>query len=174
MAKNYLILVLILLLGFQQDIYAQKDQETFTIYLVRHAEKDLSANNPSDPPLTSCGERRSEKLSTFFGAVDLDAVYSTDYTRTKSTAQPTAQSKKLEVIEYDGGSLEEFSKCLLKKKQDALVVGHSNTTAVLAGLLADQELGEFDLSIYNRVYQVVIYKGDGRLHLLHTAFDCKD
>lgn len=173
MAKKYFIIILIVL-GFQWDVTAQKDKETFTIYLVRHAEKDMSTNNPSDPPLTSCGKRRSEKLSTFFSAVDLDAIYSTDYTRTKSTAQPTAQSKKLEVIEYDGGSLEEFSKCLLKKKQDALVVGHSNTTAVLAGLLAGEELGEFDLSIYNRVYQVVIYKGDGRLHLLHTAFDCND
>jgi hypothetical protein len=63
---------------------------------------------------------------------------------------------------------------LLESKQDALVVGHSNTTGVLAGLLVGEEIGEFDLAIYNRVYQVVIYQNSSRLHLLHTAFDCND
>jgi 2-keto-3-deoxy-galactonokinase len=53
-----------------------------------------------------------------------------------------------------------------------LVVGHSNTTAVLAGLLIGEEMGSFDESIYNRVYQVVIAGDDRRLHILHTAFVC--
>jgi broad specificity phosphatase PhoE len=171
MAKVYFIIV-ILILGFQIEATAQKGNEIFTIYLVRHAEKDLTSNNTGDPPLTKCGEKRSDKLSAFFSAVDIDAIYSTNYIRTKSTAQPTATSKNIEVINYNGGELEEFSKCLLKKKQDALVVGHSNTTAVLAGILIGEELGEFDLSIYNRVYQVVVYKNEGRLHLLHTGFVC--
>jgi hypothetical protein len=61
---------------------------------------------------------------------------------------------------------------LIKNKQNALVVGHSNTTGVLAGLLVGQEIGAFDLNIYNRIYQVVIYKNQGRLHLLNTVFDC--
>jgi len=61
---------------------------------------------------------------------------------------------------------------LLINRQDALVVGHSNTTAVLAGLLIGQEMGSFDESIYNRVYQVVIAGDDRRLHILHTAFAC--
>ena len=63
---------------------------------------------------------------------------------------------------------------MLESKQDALVVGHSNTTGVLAGLLVGEEIGDFDLDIYNRVYQVVIYENRGRLHLLHTAFDCNE
>jgi len=54
------------------------------------------------------------------------------------------------------------------------VVGHSNTTGVLAGLLIGEDLGAFDLDIYNRVYQVVICNNNGRLHLLSTAFDCED
>jgi len=78
-------------------------------------------------------------------------------------------------MEYDPDKLKDFSNFLLESKQDALVVGHSNTTGVLAGLLLSEELEEFDLDIYNRVYQVVIYNNyNGRLYLLHTAFDCKD
>lgn len=173
MTKRFFTIVLVIL-GLQPDACAQKSDEFFTIYLVRHAEKDLSSDNPSDPQLTPCGEQRSKSLSSFLSAVDLDIIYSTDYTRTKNTALPTATAKGLAITEYDGRNLASFSKTLLDQKEDALVVGHSNTTAVLAGLLVGEELGEFDLDIYNRVYQVVVCNNNGRLHLLHTAFDCKE
>jgi len=147
----------------------------YTIYLVRHSEKEAASTmDSSDPPLTPCGEQRSESLSRFLSDVKLDVIYSTDYTRTKNTALPTAKSKGLVIQEYDGETLEDFSKLLLKRKQDALVVGHSNTTGVLAGLLVGEEIGEFDLDIYDRVYQVAFHKKRGRLHLLHTAFKCNE
>ena len=173
MTKKYLTIILIIL-GFQFDVGAQKKNETFTIYLVRHSEKSSTSNNPSDPPLTPCGEQRSLKLNSFLRDVPLHSIYSTDYNRTKKTALPTATSRGLEIKEYNPQELKDFSKLLIACKQDALVVGHSNTTGVLAGLLVGQELGAFDLDIYNRVYQVVISKNSGRLHLLHTAFECKD
>ena len=173
MTKKYLAIILIIL-GFQSDVGAQKNNEIFTLYLVRHSEKDTSSDNYSDPPLTQCGEQRSESLSSLLRDVQLDAIYSTDYNRTKNTALPTARSKGLEIKEYNSEKLADFSNLLLESKQDALVVGHSNTTGVLAGLLVGEEIGEFDLDIYNRVYQVVIYENSGRLHLLHTAFDCND
>lgn len=168
------VLITLILLGFQDDLCAQYADEIFTIYLIRHSEKDLSSNNYSDPPLTACGAERSKEFSNFLSNVALDAIYSTNYTRTKNTAQPTAQSKGLEIQEYDPSDLEAFSKLLLNNKQDVLVVGHSNTTGVLAGLLVGEEIGVFDLDSYNRVYQVVICNDKGRLHLLHTAFHCKD
>jgi len=171
--KKYFIIILVTI-GFQSCVDAQKDSEIFTIYLVRHSEKDLTLNDQSDPPLTQCGEQRSESLSNFLRDVNLDVIYSTDYIRTKNTARPTAQSKELEVSEYNPQDLDSFSKLLIASKQDALVVGHSNTTGVLAGLLVGKEIGAFDLDIYDRVYQVLIYNNSGELHLLHTAFDCID
>jgi hypothetical protein len=87
---------------------------------------------------------------------------------------PTAISKGMEIKEYDASELKGFSKLLVDSKQNALVVGHSNTTGVLAGLLIGEEIGAFDLSIYNRIYQVVIYNKQGRLHLLNTVSDCVD
>jgi len=171
MSKKILILIL-MFLGVQFNIVAQANNETFTIYLVRHSEKDLTSNNYSDPPLTDCGEQRSKNLSNFLIDIDLDVVYSTDYNRTKNTALPTATSKGLGVKEYNAQELEGFSKLIIDRRQDALVVGHSNTTGVLAGLLVGEELGEFDLDIYDRIYQVVVYKDTGRLHLLHSVFDC--
>ena len=170
MTKKYLVII-ILLLGFQ-SCQIVKNKGIYTIYLVRHSEKDVSSDNPADPPLTPCGKERSESLSSFLSDVPLEVVYSTDYTRTKNTAKPTALYKALEVQIYNDEELDDFSKLLIKRKQDALVVGHSNTTGVLAGILTGQEIGEFDLDIYDRIYQVVLRKKRGRLHVLHTAFLC--
>ena len=167
-----ILLFYILILSFQ-SCQTFKNNGVFTIYLVRHSEKDVSFNNSADPPLTPCGEQRSKSLSRFFKDVPLSAIYSTDYTRTKNTALPTAKIKGMEIEEYNEEELVDFSKLLIKCKQDALVVGHSNTTGVLSGLLVGEEFGEFDLDIYDRIYQVVLRKKKGRLHLLHTAFSCK-
>lgn len=151
---------------------ASTSEESFTIYLVRHAEKDVSDKTNSDPALTPCGEERAESLSNFFKQIELDKIYSSDYIRTKNTAAPTAKSKGKTLVLYDPGALDAMAKKLLEAKEDALVVGHSNTTGVLAGLLCDQTIQPFDESIYNRIYQVVINKKSGHLQVFHTAFSC--
>jgi broad specificity phosphatase PhoE len=168
-----LLLCLSLMLGAQPESCTKTKDDMFTIYLVRHAEKNTASANSDDPELTACGQQRAESLNQFFSSIALDKVYSTNYTRTKSTAQPTASSKGIDIAMYDGDKLQEFAHQLLANKEDALVVGHSNTTAVLAGLLVGQELGEFDLDIYDRIYQVVICQKNGQLQLFHSNFECK-
>ena len=172
--KNKYLIIIIIILGFHSSLGAQNDDELVTIYLVRHSEKDLLSNDHSDPPLSKCGEQRSESLSVFLREVNLDVIYSTDYNRTRKTALPTALSKGLIIKKYNSQHLEEFSKSLINNKQDVLVVGHSNTTAVLAGLLVGKELEAFDLDIYDRIYQVVISKNASQINLLHSTFVCTD
>lgn len=162
-----------LLVGFQFGVYAQDSDSMFTIYLVRHAEKVLSKDNPRNPALTPCGEQRAASLEVFLSQVQLDAVYSSDFTRTRHTAKPVAENRNMEIRLYDHKKLPEIAKVLLERKEDALVVGHSNSTPVLAGLLVGKELEPIDESIYNRIYQVVISKETGRLHVLHSTFDCE-
>lgn len=176
--KHFIILLLALglatVVGFRMAPDHEPDNELFTIYLVRHAEKDLTAGSPGDPPLTNCGAERAKHLKDFLGEVHLDAVYSTDYTRTLNTAKPTAGAKGLEIQGYAPHDLEAFAKQLIDGKEDAFVVGHSNTTGVLAGLLVGEDLGSFDESIYNRIYQVVVHEKNSRLHIFHTSFNCND
>ena len=59
----------------QYAVNAQDNKEIFTIYLVRHAEKEQSSDNPGDPSLTECGLQRAESLAGFLEKVDLDAIY---------------------------------------------------------------------------------------------------
>ena len=98
-----------------------------------------------------------QDLSNFLNDIHLDAVYCTDYNRTRNTALPTAIAKDIDITLYDTQNLNSFSKHLLANKQDALVVGHSYSTGVLAGLLTNETIGVIlSLDIYNRIYQVVI------------------
>lgn len=153
------------------EVKGQEDQTLFTIYLVRHAEKQTAV---SDPPLTACGMERAAALQAFLSGIPIEAVYSTDFKRTQSTAAPVANAKDLEIQSYSPEALEAMMEDLLEKREDALVIGHSNTTAVLAGLLIGEEMGAFDESIYNRIYQVVVSEKQQRLHVFHTAFECND
>jgi len=171
MIQKFLV-VMMLIFGLQSMAQAQDTEKVFTIYLVRHAEKELSADNPKDPPLTPCGKQRAMSLERFLSDIDLDAVYSTYTIRTMTTSEPVAGSKGLKPQTYDGKSLDVFARFLLEKKEDALVVGHSNTTAALAGHLIGKELESIDESIYDRIYQVVITKDSAHLNLLHSAFVC--
>ena len=163
----------IALFGYTSTATAQSDRP-FTIYLVRHSEKDQSSAHQSDLPLSQCGEQRSETLSIFLSEVRLEAIYSTDFTRTISTAKPTAISKGLEIQKYEPSDLESFAQTLLIRKQDALVVGHSNTTGYLAGFLIGEEGEDISLDIYDRIYQVVVSENSSRLHLLHSSFKCHE
>jgi len=173
--KKLSLISVFLMLGCTSSngVFAQDPDDIFTIYLVRHSEKEDSLSRRSDPPLSDCGQQRSEHLSHFLSAVNLDVVYSTNFIRTINTAQPTADSKGLGVVQYNPAALFDFSKHLIEKKQNALVVGHSNTTGVLAGLLVGDDIGAFDLDIYDRIYQVVIHNNKAKLLLYHSEFDCK-
>lgn len=153
------------------EVFAQSD-DVFTIYLVRHSEKDHFSNNVSDLPLSNCGEQRAIALSNFLNDINLDVIYSTDYTRTKNTAMPTADKKGIEITLYNEQDIESFSNLLLENKQNALVVGHSNTTGVLTGLLVNQEIGDIDLDVYDHIYQVLIVGKSHRHNLFKSSFEC--
>ncbi len=168
-----ILLTGLILFGLQNIVFAQNKSEIFTIYLVRHAEKEAGANGPEDPLLSSCGELRAQALARILSDIKLEKIYSTSFERTLSTARPIAEWKKLEIEIYDPSRLGEFSQLLLETQQDALVVGHSNTTGVLAGLLADISEEAFDEDIYDRLYQVVISGKQARLNLLHQSFYCE-
>lgn len=149
------------------------DQQ-YSLYLVRHAEKDLSDHSNRDPALTACGHSRAKRLATLLQAIPLQAVYSSDYKRTQATAQPVATAKGLSVESYDPFKLKQLQSLLQQRKQSALVVGHSQTTSVLAGMLAQLELKKLSEDQYDRLYQVLM-SGDKviSLNLLYQAFDCQ-
>ena len=168
------VLLSLLFISFSNDSIAQTNEEIFTIYLIRHSEKKVSAHNEFDPPLTACGIKRSEYLSSFFEDVDIQNIYSTNYMRTKNTATPIASTKKVDIQYYDSSDLKTLSERIMDLKKNSLVIGHSNTTPVLAGLLVDEVIDPFDESIYNRIYKVVINMNKKKLFVINTTFNCHE
>ena len=130
-----------------------KQIKPLTIFLVRHAEK----NHGPNPSLTKVGQERAEKLSQMLEKVELDAIFSTNYKRTQATALPTANHQGLDVISYDPSELEALSETLLTNYlgKNVLVVGHSNTTPQLCGLLEGISIYDsFDEQDYGNLVMV--------------------
>jgi broad specificity phosphatase PhoE len=173
--KNLLI-VFVLFISYvliQSPSWALSNDKAFTIYLIRHAEKQSNHPNKKDPPLTECGISRANQLSHFFEEVSLPIIYSTDYNRTQSTAAPIAQNKNVVVKHYSPTKLKTFSKQLLRLSSNTLVVGHSNTTNVLAGLLSNKSLEQIPENVYNRIYQVTVINGKSQLQIFQQPAVCQ-
>lgn len=106
-----------------------------TFYLVRHAEKILTGD---DPALSEVGYARAEALSQTLSGVKFDGIYSTDTRRTRDTATPTLAGSGLELKLYNGRDLGGFAQSLTDASGNYLIVGHSNTTPDLAEALGGE------------------------------------
>ena len=133
-----------------QSHKAKTSEAESTFYLVRHAEK---TKDKTDPALTAEGQQRAQDLAQRLAKVPLTSIYSSGYIRTRDTAAPIAQAKGLEVKLYDPRDLAGFAEILKTQKGHILVVGHSNTTPQLTGLLGG-EAGEpiVEATEYDRFY----------------------
>ncbi|TVZ50934.1 SixA phosphatase family protein [Dokdonia sp. Hel_I_53] len=132
-----------------------KKRVVTTYYFIRHAEKDLSNPSSHDPELTKEGKQRAEEWKAFFKNKGIDAVYSTDFKRTMSTAQPTAIANGISIKTYDPANLYSSDFEEETKGKNVVVVGHSNTTAQFANaILERKEAPEIDESDYGNLYIV--------------------
>jgi len=146
--------------------------DSYTIYLVRHAEKQI-IEGERNPELTQCGVKRAEQLADILENVKLASVFSTNYKRTMATAKPTAQQKKLAIKNYDPRKLPDIAKQLINEKQNALVVGHSNTTPQLAQLLSNQDVKGLTELEYQELYQVQVIGERRTLVRLKQPLECQ-
>ena len=141
--------------------YAQEkvhNTETFTTYyLIRHSEKDLSNPNDKNPNLSEIGVQRAENWVEILKNAPLDAVYSTNYNRTKQTAKPIATSNKLETTIYDVKAFDVQKFKSETKGKVVLIVGHSNTTPhFVNSLIGNQKYQQIKESNYSNLYIITL------------------
>ena len=149
--RYFLFLAFFLL--FANYSHCLKAIETQQIYLVRHAEK--LDDGSKDPGLNEAGIERAEQLAQWLLDKNIKKVFTTDYLRTRQTANPLAQMIKSPAIIYDPAKLPEFAEEIKKTKENLLIVGHSNTTPYLAYLLGGDYHADIDESEYDRLYQLI-------------------
>lgn len=167
--KQHLILFVLfsVLISCRSDIKLESDnRQVATFYLIRHAEKDRTNSENHDPGLTEQGKLRAERWASYFTDIPLDAIYSTNYVRTRMTAMPVAQQKGLPVIQYDPGQF--YSPDLVKNTlgKHILIVGHSNTTPELVNkLVLENKYPHMDDKDNHTLY---IVRTDGLKHEVRT------
>ncbi|MFI5344792.1 MAG: SixA phosphatase family protein [Elusimicrobiota bacterium] len=97
------------------------------LFIVRHAEKKNPQMDKST--LSEVGLHRAQALKRVLTDVPLQAVYCTEYERTRQTASPAAVAHGLKPIETNSEDIKGLAKTLkgLPPSEDVLVVGHSDT-----------------------------------------------
>jgi broad specificity phosphatase PhoE len=104
-----------------------------TIYIVRHAEKDVSDSKNQDPELSVEGRERAEALASKLKEIKLDAAFATKYKRTSQTAYYSAKKSNIEIQTYDAHDFSGIAELVKTKHRGhkVLIVGHSNTVLEL-------------------------------------------
>jgi broad specificity phosphatase PhoE len=137
-----------------------KNQQPKTIYLVRHAEKQLVGD---DPELSIAGSVRAKKLAQILETRDIHHIFSTNTIRTKATAQPLATAKGLEIEIYDAKQHDDLVKNLRSLEGNILVVGHSNTIHDMANYFvgSGEKFPELQDIEYDFIFEVQLESGSG-------------
>lgn len=151
------ILSLISTISFSQEQETKEHSVVTTYYFIRHAEKQRQNPQDRNPHLTFEGYKRADTWAKVFKFIPLNAVYSTDYNRTKETAKPTADSKNLPILVYDPKNIYSESFQFNTKGKSVLVVGHSNSTPSFVNkVLGQNEYKQIEDNNNSNLYIVTV------------------
>ena len=159
-----ILCILLVFSAFSFSPTARYSKET-VIYIVRHAEKDVSDESNTNPGLNAEGKIRAKDLAQTLKNEKFAAVFSTPYKRSMETAAPVAQRSGLPVLNYsDLAELVHTIKSSYPYKT-TLIVGHSNTILDIAKAFGTQPLAEKLIDDdYDLLLKVIIDK-KGQSHL---------
>lgn len=159
-----LLLLPIILLLSPLDIEAlgrvSQQEDSTTVYLVRHAEKDTVPEG--NPQLNEEGEERAQQLLHVLEEAGVTAIYATQFRRTQDTVRPLADLLDLELEIVEAGETSRLVEIIHQDHRGGVVVvcGHSNTVpeiieALGAGAVAPIE----EANEYDNLYVVRLAKG---------------
>jgi 2,3-bisphosphoglycerate-dependent phosphoglycerate mutase len=157
--KKHLLLLFIVLISCTSNIKKEETAATTTYYFIRHSEKVRTDTSNKNPKLNEVGLERAKKWAEYFKNIPLDAVYSTNYNRTMQTSKPTAESKKLAIINYNPRNMYDSIFQKNTEGKTVLVVGHSNTTpAFVNKILGEKKYKDIDDNDNSSLFIITITK----------------
>ena len=131
------------------------DSNPRVFILLRHSEKEAGA---PDPALSLGGIARTAFFARWLEQMipPSQAIWSSDYRRTRDTAVPIAERLGLDIQIYNPRELPSVAATLMDANVNAVVIGHSNTTPELAALLCRCNVAPMNESDYETGYLVKI------------------
>ena len=146
-----------------------------TVVVVRHAEK--STDDPRDPSLSAAGEDRARALSSVLRDAGVTDIYTTQYKRTRQTAEPLAQQSGISIVErpINAANSATYARDLTQEiltrsaGKGVLVVGHSNTVPDIVKSLSGSAVPAMTDSEYDHIFVIVI-PASGSPRLMQLRF----
>lgn len=133
---------------------AVAQQETRTVYLVRHAEATSSA---PDATLTAAGQKRAECLARTFKDAGVKQIFVSDAKRTQETAAPLAKELKITptiVPAKDPATL--IRDLLYSGGGNILVVSHSNELPFVLARMHAGTIAPIGEDEYDRLFVTTV------------------
>jgi hypothetical protein len=121
------------------------------VLLVRHAEK--AAQPAQDPPLSDAGSVRARALVAVARDAGVKSIITTQYLRTRNTAEPTATSLSITPEIVNAGPMPQHAKAVADQ-----VMKRAGETVLVGALGAPQPKDLCD-SEYDQLFVVVIGEG---------------
>lgn len=133
-----------------------------TVIVVRHARR-ADGGEQRDPDLSPQGLEQAEALAKALEHAGVTAIYTTQFLRTRRTAEPLASRLGLdvEILTIGAGGIRAHLEDVRAAVQrhpggTLLLVGHSNTVPVIVGALAGIELPALDEHEYGTLDVVAL------------------
>ena len=166
--------------GQPAAVSAQDDFKATTVFLVRHAEK---ADAPrEDPPLLETGTARAQLLARILGKSGIKAIYTSQYLRTKATAEPLAKQLGIASVvislktsaanprQVTAESIQEIAdKIYQRPGENALVIGHSNSVPDVIKALGGDSIPTIDEKEFDDLFVVTVY-AKGKARVTHLKY----
>lgn len=145
-------------------IFAECDSGTAIV--VRHGEKFLTGDDAKDrdAPLAVAGIERAAALAALLGDAGIDAVYSSDFARTRGTVEPLARQLGLQLALYPVKEADAQARLAARVMteacgQEVLIAGHSNTVPELLKAFGVAAPGEIAESQFDKLFVVQWRRG---------------
>ena len=178
--KVIALFVLAFVLFVAVPVSSQEEFKPITVYLVRHAER---ADEPrQDPPLTEKGTARAQELARILGNANIKAIITSQYSRTKLTAEALAKQANVAVTSIslsvspsnprmisEQSTAEVTNKILERGGESVLVVGHSNSIPDVIKKLGGDISPAIDEKKFDDLFVVTVY-AKGKAKVAHLKY----
>lgn len=140
-----------------------------TIFVSRHA--DRYGTEP-DPDLTPAGKRQAEALSRLLADANVTHIYTTELSRTRQTAAPTARHAKVKPVVIPQAEFNELIRrvrATLRPGESTLIVGHRQTVPRIVAALAGKKIEPLGPSEYGRLIAITLFP-DGKASIVTLRY----
>jgi broad specificity phosphatase PhoE len=150
---------LVLSLVFAVGVAAQAAAQN-TVFVVRHAERADAGTSASpmmatDPDLSDIGRARAESLAAALRDAGITAIFTTEYKRTRQTAEPLAKALGIQATAVPARDMPGLIERVKASTGNVLVVGHSNTVADVVSRLGVADTVKVGDNDYDNLLVVV-------------------